>query len=481
MAGIDATGFTKKDLQTIKTEIEDEFKNAFGTDIDVSESSVFGQIIGILSKKVSNIWELAQAVYASLNPDSSEGITLDRIAALNYITRLSASKTVVNAALYGTQGTIITTGSKANLNETAEEFEITADTTITKAAAVSIIFSVTTVFNGYTYQITINSTVFQFISDSDATAEEIIAGLKTQVDAGSEPVTFTDNLDGSALILADDGITSFSFVEGTNLQIDEIGSNGEFQALVAGSISAPANTLQNIVTPIAGWDSINNIVPGTTGSEEETDEELRIRRRENQNLSCGGTEEAIISRILQNVDGVSDVFAVSNRTNSTDGDGRPAKSVEMTVLGGTDQDVGDELWLALPAGIESYGNTTVIVEDSEGNSQTVKFTRPENVYIWLNIDITLYAEETFPSNGTEQVKEEIVTFAASEYIIGKDVLRERLYQPIFQVPGIASATITVATSSTPAGPPGSYTASDVPIDSREIAVFNTARITVGIV
>lgn len=45
-----------------------------------------------------------------------------------------------------------------------------------------------------TYNVTINGTVFTFVSDVSATADEITLGLVTAINLGSEPVTATDNV-----------------------------------------------------------------------------------------------------------------------------------------------------------------------------------------------------------------------------------------------------------------------------------------------
>ena len=54
MAGLDLSGFTKLRLQDIKTELETTFRTIFGSIIDVSDSSPFGQLIGVLAERASN-------------------------------------------------------------------------------------------------------------------------------------------------------------------------------------------------------------------------------------------------------------------------------------------------------------------------------------------------------------------------------------------------------------------------------------------
>ena len=479
--GLTNQGFVKKDAQTIKSEIEGEFKAVFGTDIDVSESSNFGQIIGLLTKKVSNQWDLAQSVYASQSPDTAVSTQLDRVVALVGVERLEAVSTSANGTMTGDQGTVISTGSLAEKEETGDQFELLEDVTLDKAACVGVDFSVANVLDSTLYTITVDTIDYTYTSGaSGTTAEDIIAGLKIDFDAGGTDITYTDNLDGTATLTADDSVTNFSFNEDVNLQTDKVSSNGSYSAVVAGEISLPAGTLNIIVTPISGWDSITNLIAGDTGREEETDEELRTRRLISLRAIGAGTDEAIAGRISE-VENVTSSKVTSNRTGTTDADGRPAKSFEAVVEGGADQDIGDVIWDSQPAGIESFGNTTVIVKDSQDNDQTIKFSRPESIFVWYEIDLTLYDEETFPTNGTEAVKDAIIDFGEEEYQVDVDVIRERVYQPIFSVEGIRSAVIKLATSATEVGPPGTYQEVDIEIGAREIASIAKDRMIVGIV
>ncbi len=70
------------------------------------------------------------------------------------------------------------------------------------------------------YTIIINGTSFAITSDSSATNIEIMAALKIEIDLGSEPVTITDNIDGTIDIDPDvPGVAFTVTVVGTNLAI----------------------------------------------------------------------------------------------------------------------------------------------------------------------------------------------------------------------------------------------------------------------
>jgi len=70
--------------------------------------------------------------------------------------------------------------------------------------------AVSDVENDTDYDIYINGTKFSFTSDSDATAAEIAAGLVAAVNAGSEPVTATDDADGTFTLSADVSGTAYT-------------------------------------------------------------------------------------------------------------------------------------------------------------------------------------------------------------------------------------------------------------------------------
>jgi hypothetical protein len=59
------TGFIKKTLAEIKSELETEYKELFGNDIDLDDKGPIGQLISIQSKKFADLWDLAEEIYTS--------------------------------------------------------------------------------------------------------------------------------------------------------------------------------------------------------------------------------------------------------------------------------------------------------------------------------------------------------------------------------------------------------------------------------
>lgn len=111
-----------------------------------------------------------------------------------------------------------------------------------------------------------------------------------------------------------------------------------------------------------------------------------------------------------NVDVICAIY--ENNTDVTDSSGRPPHSIEVVVSGGTDQDIADFIWSVKPAGIQTYGSSSATVSDSNGDSQTIYFSRPTYKYVHLEVTIdSYYAEEQFPLDGVDQIKAAIFDYA----------------------------------------------------------------------
>jgi uncharacterized phage protein gp47/JayE len=477
MAGLTADGFVRKTLDEIKAEMAAQITSVFGA-VDTSDDSAFGLLIGILAERESTLWELAEAVYLALYPASAEGVQLDNVAQLTGLTRIDEDESTAVVAATGTQGTIIAAGKQVSVAETGEAFTTDEAQTIDKADAVNVDISVDTAVVADTYRVTIDTVDHDFVAPGGATIISIAAGLVGVINGGSSGMDATDNLDGTFYVTSEDGETGHDVdvsVVGTGtMSITNRASPIPVTAVNAGEVLVLEETITTIDTPVSGWDSVTNLAAGIQGRDIETDAELRLRI-EGARLGAG-TVEAIKSRIQDEVDGVTRAIVIENRTDDVV-DGQPAHSIHVIVQGGADQDIADKIWEVKPAGIATYGSETETVEDSEGNSQTIYFSRPTLKYGWVRVRYTKTPEETFPAGGETAIKEALVAFGDT-FEIGQDMYLQRWFGPMYDATsGIASAVITHDTTATDTGPP-TYVATDEPIAVDELAVFDLARMDV---
>ena len=109
--GLLATGFERKRLIDVKSEIEASLKLTLGANINLLPSSVLSQLVGVFSDRESDLWELLEEVYNSAYPDSASGLSLDNVAAITGVRRLEATYSTVVVTATGSAGTIIPAGT----------------------------------------------------------------------------------------------------------------------------------------------------------------------------------------------------------------------------------------------------------------------------------------------------------------------------------------------------------------------------------
>lgn len=480
MAGLSSTGLEIKRLPTILDELEASLKTELGVDVDVSSDSLLGILNSIYGAAVADQWVVAQAIYAAFNINAAEGKQLDDLVALVGISRLDASPTNGNIEFRGNQGTTVPTNtnvadSSGNTYKTIENILLT----ITDCTRADI--KVGTVLNSNVYSVIIDGTSFDYTSSASATEQSIVEGLRALIGTQTD-YTATKNTSGNTLIIkSNTALSTIAISISADLTVNKVNSVGSVENNVAGAIQALANSITQIVTPVVGLDSVNNPVALTIGREEETDEELRVRHTDSVQVAGTATVTAIQSS-LSEVQGVTQALVVENRGTTTDGEGRPAKSYECVVEGGNEDDIGQKIWDTKPAGVETYGDILNVVTDVNGNSQSVYFSRPEPSYIWIEVDYTLYDEESFPLDGEDKIKEAIVNYATSNLRLGDDVIPKRFFGGIYSaVSGIEDLVIRIASSgddpnTEPTG--GSFTENPIDITSTQIAKLDTSRITV---
>lgn len=488
--GVTDQGFVTKRLPDIKLEIESTIRDTFGSGIDLTAESPLGQIIGVFAERESKLWELAEGVYYSAYPDTAEGVSLDNAVALTGIVRQGQTYSTVEAIFYGVPGTLIPVGSIASVDGDPDarfvtSVPLTIGSPVDEVQKVS--FGSTPASGAWSLVFMAQTTGSLAYNANAATVQTALRALSTLSDdltvsgnyASGFTVTFT-GADGSvnqasitvgSNTLLTAGAAPVSITITTETQGSPAQAIGELTAESPGAVAAPANSLTEIETPVVGWSSITNPLDAEVGEEVESDAALRLRRAASLQKAGSGTIEAIRSDLLELPD-VDSVLVFENASLVTDGDGRPAKSFEVVILGGVDADIAQTIWQDKPAGIETFGGVTVAVTDSQGFLHDIKFSRPDEVPIYISIDLTVTA--AFPADGEERVSNALLAYGAS-LSLGDDVIvYPALMAAIGSIPGIIDVAIRVGIAASPT------LDNNISIDSFEIAVFDSSRIEVNV-
>lgn len=437
--GVTAAGFVPKTLDVIVEEKKASWRATFGESVNLSASSRNMQIIGIEAEREAELWELAEAVFNAFSPDSASGSALDNLAALTGTLRDAATKSTVTLVAIGTNGTVLSSGRVVSVAQALTRFATTASATIATLTARATATAYA---------------VGDLRSNGGNVYVCITAG--TSSGGGGPTTTAADITDNT--------------VHWKYLGVGTAAVYVAAQAEQTGPNVANAGTLTVIETPVSGWNTVTNVHDADLGRAVETDAALRIKREDELRAAGDASTASIRSNVLQ-VSGVTACTVFENDTDVTDVDGLPPHSVEVMVQGGTDAGVAAEVFASKAAGIATYGTDSEVVVDDQGNNHTVYFSRPGAEDIWAIV--TLVKDPlAYPLDGDTQVKDAIVAFGDAQ-ATGKNVVASSLAAQAFEVPGVLDVTSVLIGTVNP--PVASTT---IAMDLRDLAVFDTSRITV---
>lgn len=476
--GVLNTGFVVKRLNEILNSDRARAVTLFqdlvlpGDVVDTSDSSILGRLIGILSPAEADVWEAAQQVYDAFNPNSATGVALDNLVFLGGLTREEPTYSTAQAIFTGDVSTFIPANQTVRPTTSSNDFQNPISITLRPSYAVGVGVRANSVTNNTLYSLSysssVNTNTVSYTSDSTATAIEILNGLSSAI-SSSHPLLTASIVNNTLYINSTDQVTSYSWTSSASLGIVKASVISSLQALETGPINQEANTITQIQTPVLGWDSVTNPFAAAVGSYEETDSELRERFRVSKYIRASNILESLYSALIS-LENVREVKIYENDTDVVDASGVPAHSFMPIVLGGLDTEVASIIWQNKPMGIRSFGNTSVVIMDSQGFSHSIGIERPAPIPIYIRINLT--TNSSYPQDGDSIIKSNLIQYFSENFGIGDTVVYSRLYTPINNVPGHQINSLTIGTSPNPTG------TSNVSIPFNKISSLSSANILI---
>ncbi|MBA3841169.1 MAG: hypothetical protein H0X39_00860 [Actinobacteria bacterium] len=449
--GLTASGLVVKTTDLVRQDINALLIAKFGPSFDVSDSSPDGAIAGIFAERMGQMWDLVQQVAASQDPDQATGASLDALCLLTGTFRTPARSSAVTLTLTGTAGTGVTGGSRAATLSTGQLFQTTASTILGALAA----WSGSTV-NAIGTRVTNAGNVYQVT----------VAGTS----AASGGPTFSPLATGSTT--GTDGTVTWRYLGGGAAAVDVLATS-----VNTGAVGGVAGDISVINTPVGGWAGVSNVLDAVLGNDVQSDASLRVARIAQLSAPGTGTANAVRAAVLQ-VAGVTSCTVFVNNTDFANVDGMPPHSVEVLALGGADADIANALYAQIAAGIAYQGTTTVVINDSQGVAQPIKFSRPSQVPIYVTINV-VKDPIFYPANGDAQVALAIATYGSLQ-LVGKDAVAASVAAQAFKVTGVLdvprSGSLQGALIGIAASPTSDAT---IVITSRQQAVWDTSRVVVN--
>ena len=410
--GITATGFTKPTLAEIVAERTAGFRSRWGEDFDLAPETKDGHEIAISADREFALWELLEALYNALDPDTVTGITQDKVYGINCITRQQASKSLVTAYFEGDALTVIPIGTQLSvLGSSLNIFETTEQVVLVAGADAVHHIHFDAVPGSGSWVITLPSGLSTSSLSYGALYGAVQAAIRA-ADIALAGVTVTGTY-AAGFVITYAGVNgkrpqelpavTHSLKNGSTSVVVSVETEtvGVYQgealcsALVTGPVAAPAGSLTVINTPISGFDSVYNIEDAEQGTDLETDEAFRVRRRTRVVTSVSATVGAIRSAVLSINDTnpvalIESCFVEENDTMTPTAtmnakslrvvpyyDGAPITAIENLIA--------QAIYKSKPGGIELMGAQSGVIIGDDGSLRTIKWDRPTEVPIFITI------------------------------------------------------------------------------------------------
>ncbi len=244
-----------------------------------------------------------------------------------------------------------------------------------------------------------------------------------------------------------------------------------------GEVVSIADTITDIKTSIFGLDSVTNVADATIGNLEETDEDLRVRRRESVAFGATAVVDAIFAGVA-NIDGVDKSRVYENDLDVADANGIPAHHIEVVTSGsGDDLEIATSIFDRKTAGTGTNGTTDTNVTDSQGIDHNISHQKAVLVPIYIDMDLT--TNSSYPASGDDDIKQAIVDYFAGEFEcdtdgidIGDDVIHSRLITPINSVAGHFINTLFIDITPSP------VSTSNIAISYNNLATIDKENINI---
>ena len=159
-----------------------------------------------------------------------------------------------------------------------------------------------------------------------------------------------------------------------------------FRSKDIGAVQTTLNTITIPVTIVLGVVSVNNPVDATEGKNEETDYNLKIRRRQSVSIGSSGYLNGLLATVLQ-LDGVTDAALYENYTGDVDENGTPAHCMWLVVEGGSAEDIAEAIYRKKSYGCNMRGTESYTIYTISNQQFVAKWDEPieQELYIKFNI------------------------------------------------------------------------------------------------
>lgn len=378
--GLTGSGFNLPPMQDLVEETKKTFKSAFGEDFNTETNSVADKLIQIFAEREYQLWLLGGSVYYAQTMQGAEGIYLDDLLGKRGIYRLGKTRST---------GSVFMTFNSSvpyNMIYTAETYTIDNDYQLSSDVQVAGNI-VAQLIRGSdlsvgTYRLQIQNITDQSVRTMSynltATSGQPLIGF---FDAIKNFIVDNTILSNQDRILIDTAEAAIYIGYDSNKNLIGLSSRVDFRttptvgertitmdvrSINPGFISRDAHSVRTINPVPSGFLDLDNLVAFTDGSDVESDNEYRVRATMAVN-DGRATRPAILSALLNKVEGIEKVRIFNNNTDKENSLGIPPYRFMVVCYGGGTAEISQVLYDYIAASNNTYGDTfyDITTEDDQ--------------------------------------------------------------------------------------------------------------------
>ena len=485
--GLTAYGLDTPNLSEWLEEYNTLARTTYGTDINLSDSSLVSKFFGIFAYQDIKIWNVLQATYSSQTLTGAEGIYLDEVLGRRGVFRKGAT--------YGKGYATIKTDSNADWDltvDTSYTFVTNKDNqykptktqalsdrvsaySISKAEAVAagavLTFYIANVNTGLVVSQAFTTTTTSFLTD-------IQTFFKANLSTADQSLVLIDSDTLYVGYVATDDVSEFGLFNPTKIYCSKnVGtkySDVYVQAVETGKIETLTGDIVSMTPTITyGYLGVTNFADFDFGSGIETDAEYRDRFNTEVDEAVAATRGAIYKALMD----LSEVDKVKIYDNPTSVDTTQAKafSFNTVVIGGSSADISQAIYTTKPINTLTDGTTLVIVDTEDGATENIRFTYGDNVPYNIKIVYTTVNGTVLSSDEITAINDNIVALSAN-FSIGGQLFNAQLQSAIFNAVGFSRFSNLLVYTKKTTSPDTSYTTNNIISGFDELMTIDTDNI-----
>jgi hypothetical protein len=474
--GLTPYGVNIKRLDTILEEMHTDLSDKLGVNTRLNKASILNVILTNVADELAELWELGQDVYNNTYPNFAEGMYLDNAAQFAGITREEQARSYYHILCTGTEGTVIPESTRIcsdtnPVTELCPTSEVTLSRDCFNRATIKAV-----IVDGNPFTVVLNGDSYSCTPKKGTDPGEALRMLADAIVCDG----FTADVNGEGLltISSSEDSNSSVMVLSENLTTEDIGCVFTFGTLEYGDIYLPYGSITVIEKAVTGLESVTNVGTYIKGRLVETDSEFRSSYIDRIFSHSSRMRDSIRSAILTNVQGVSSVEVYENYTNQVDEYGRYPHSIEVVCDGGDATEIAQQILNTKAGGISTYGSTEIVVHGDYEDEITIRFNRPEYVYTWFHVQLTIAKGTGIIANYADIVRQ-VILDGMEGLECGDDIIPQSAFLPEIysRVRGIDFVEVRMGTGT---DKPDSYTERNIYVTERQRAVTSESRIEVVI-